>query len=66
MKKIIKIIFPSILMILLIYLWKDGKDILLHQIDNVFNVIDVINDNEIVTFSFYVDENYDLAGVQFA
>lgn len=45
---------------------KDGKDILLHQIDNVFNVIDVINDNEIVTFSFYVDENYDLAGVQFA
>ena len=28
MKKIIKIIFPSILMILLIYLWKDGKDIL--------------------------------------
>lgn len=28
MKKIIKIITPSILMILLIYLWRDGKDIL--------------------------------------
>jgi hypothetical protein len=28
MKKIIKIIFPSILMIMLIFLWRDGKDIL--------------------------------------
>lgn len=28
MKKIIKIIFPSILMLFLIFLWRDGKDIL--------------------------------------
>lgn len=28
MKKILKIIIPSILMLLLIYLWRDGKDIL--------------------------------------
>ena len=28
MKRIIKIIVPSILMLLLIYLWRDGKDIL--------------------------------------
>ena len=28
MKKIIKIIVPSMLMLLLIYLWRDGKDIL--------------------------------------
>lgn len=28
MKKIMKIIIPSILMLLLIYLWRDGKDIL--------------------------------------
>ena len=28
MKKIIKIIIPSILMLLLIYLWRNGKDIL--------------------------------------
>ena len=28
MKRIMKIIIPSILMILLIYIWKDGKDIL--------------------------------------
>lgn len=28
MKKIIKIIVPSLLMLLLIYLWRDGKDIL--------------------------------------
>ena len=28
MKRIIKIIVPSIIMILLIYLWRDGKDIL--------------------------------------
>ena len=28
MKKNIKIIFPSILMIMLIFLWRDGKDIL--------------------------------------
>ena len=28
MKRVIKIIVPSILMILLIYLWRDGKDIL--------------------------------------
>lgn len=28
MKKIIKIIIPSLLMLLLIYLWRDGKDIL--------------------------------------
>lgn len=28
MKKLIKIILPSILMLLLIYLWRDGKDIL--------------------------------------
>lgn len=28
MKKVIKIIVPSILMLLLIYLWRDGKDIL--------------------------------------
>lgn len=28
MKKILKIIIPSVLMLLLIYLWRDGKDIL--------------------------------------
>ena len=28
MKRIFKIIIPSILMLLLIYLWRDGKDIL--------------------------------------
>ena len=28
MKRIIKILTPSILMLLLIYIWKDGKDIL--------------------------------------
>jgi len=28
MKRILKIIIPSILMLLLIYLWRDGKDIL--------------------------------------
>lgn len=28
MKKIVKIIIPSILMLLFIYIWKDGKDIL--------------------------------------
>ena len=28
MKKILKIIIPSILMILLIYIWREGKDIL--------------------------------------
>ena len=28
MKKNIKIIFPSILMLMLIFLWRDGKDIL--------------------------------------
>lgn len=28
MKKIIKTIIPSLLMLLLIYLWRDGKDIL--------------------------------------
>ena len=28
MKRILKIIIPSMLMLLLIYLWKDGKDIL--------------------------------------
>lgn len=28
MKKVIKIIVPSIFMLLLIYLWRDGKDIL--------------------------------------
>ena len=28
MKRIIKIVIPSILMLLLIFLWKDGKDIL--------------------------------------
>lgn len=28
MKKLVKIIIPSILMLLLIYIWKDGKDIL--------------------------------------
>ena len=28
MKRIIKIIVPSVLMLLLIYLWRDGKDIL--------------------------------------
>ena len=28
MKKLIKIIFPSLLMIMLILLWRDGKDIL--------------------------------------
>ena len=28
MKKIIKIIYPSILMLFLIFLWRDGKDIL--------------------------------------
>ena len=28
MKKIIKIISPSLLMIMLIFLWRDGKDIL--------------------------------------
>lgn len=28
MKKVFKIIMPSILMLLLIYLWRDGKDIL--------------------------------------
>lgn len=28
MKKILKIITPSVLMLLLIYLWRDGKDIL--------------------------------------
>lgn len=28
MKKILKIIIPSMLMLLLIYIWRDGKDIL--------------------------------------
>ena len=28
MKKIFKVIIPSLLMILLIYIWRDGKDIL--------------------------------------
>ena len=28
MKKIMKIVIPSILMLLLIYLWRNGKDIL--------------------------------------
>lgn len=28
MKRIIKIIIPSVLMLLLIYVWRDGKDIL--------------------------------------
>lgn len=28
MKKLVKIIIPSILMLLLIYIWRDGKDIL--------------------------------------
>lgn len=44
---------------------KDGKDILLHQMDNVFTVIDVINVDELQVFSFYIDENYDLAGVDY-
>ena len=28
MKKIIKVFFPSVLMLMLIFLWRDGKDIL--------------------------------------
>lgn len=44
---------------------KDGRDILLHQVDNVFTVVDIINEEELETFSFYIDDNYDLAGVEY-
>ena len=41
MKRIIKIIFPNVLMILLIYLWRDGKDIL-NGIYIIFPIIYII------------------------
>lgn len=42
MKKLVKIIIPSILMLLLIYIWRDGKDIL-NGIYIVFPIMFIIS-----------------------